>query len=331
MAKTSMWMVRAGEAGYQFDRFQKEGIVAIGWDDLGDLSAIDSQEKVRELYDNEYSDDNEARVSNAVAMVFKFRCVLKPGHKVTTYNPETRQYLVGTIKGEYQHVSGGEYHHVRSVDWLGLVDRDSLKAASRNSLGSTLTLFQLNDETADDLLNALQGTKNESPSVSQEKQELEQLKEDTASRALELIKDKILKLNDEELELLVAALLRAMGYKVRVTPKGPDRGVDVIASPDGLGLEEPRIKAQVKHRPRSQMGAQDIRSFLGGLRQGDRGLYVSTGGFSKDAGYEADRSNIPITLLNLEELASLIVTHYENFDMNGKVLIPLTRLYWPVE
>jgi restriction system protein len=153
---------------------------------------------------------------------------------------------------------------------------------------------------------------------------------ETVSAGHIMIKDRILKLNDEELELLVAAVLRAMGYKARVTPKGPDRGVDVIASPDGLGLEEPRIKAEVKHR-KNQMGAQDVRSFLGGLRHGDRALYVSTGGFSKDAGYEADRSNIPITLLTLDDLASLVVTHYENFDMDGKVLIPLTRLYWPVE
>lgn len=64
------------------------------------------------------------------------------------------------------------------------------------------------------------------------------------------------------MEQLVAAILRAMGYKARVTPKGPDRGVDVIASPDGLGLEEPRIKAEVKHRPKTPIGSQLIRSFL---------------------------------------------------------------------
>ena len=278
-----------------------------------------------------YPAEKPAKVSNAVAMIFKFRAVLRPGQKVTTYNPETREYLVGTIKGEYEYAPARKYHHVRAVDWSGTVERDSLKAASRNSLGSTLTLFQLNDETADDLLNALHGKKAEDVNLSEEKEELEQLKEDAISRAHELIKDKILKLNDEELELLLTAVLRAMGYKARVTRKGPDRGVDVIASPDGLGLEEPRIKGEVKHRPKTQMGAQQIRSFLGGLRQGDRALYVSTGGFSKDAGYEADRSNIPLTLLNLDDLASLVVTHYENFDMDGKVLIPLTRLYWPVE
>ena len=158
-----------------------------------------------------------------------------------------------------------------------------------------------------------------------------QIKEETVEKAHELIKDKVLALSDEDAQRLVAAVLRAMGYRARVMPKGPDRGVDVRASPDGLGLEEPRIKAQVKHRSKAPMGSQEVRSFLGGLRSGDRALYVSTGGFTKDAKYDADRSNIPITLLNLDELATLIVSHYEAFDAEGRVLLPLTRVYWPVE
>jgi restriction system protein len=60
-------------------------------------------------------------------------------------------------------------------------------------------------------------------------------------------------------------------------------------------------------------------------------LYVSTGGFSKDANLEALRANIPITLVNLDDLAALVVSHYEKFDMDGRVLIPLTKIYWPVE
>jgi predicted Mrr-cat superfamily restriction endonuclease len=56
------------------------------------------------------------------------------------------------------------------------------------------------------------------------------------------------------MEELVARILRAMGYKAKVSLKGPDRGVDVIASPDGLGLTQPRIKEEVKHRGGS-MGA----------------------------------------------------------------------------
>jgi len=79
------------------------------------------------------------------------------------------------------------------------------------------------------------------------------------------------------------------------------------------------------------MGAQELRSFLGGLRQGDRGLYVSTGGFSREGEYEAERANIPLTLVDLDTLANLLVQHYEHLDAEGRALMPLAQVYWPVD
>ena len=77
------------------------------------------------------------------------------------------------------------------------------------------------------------------------------------------------------------------------------------------------------------MGSQDIRSFLGGRHKDDKGLYVSTGGFTKDARYEAERANIPLTLMDLDELVSATIEHYEKMDMETRVLVPLTKIYWP--
>lgn len=102
-----------------------------------------------------------------------------------------------------------------------------------------------------------------------------------------------------------------------------------MASPDGLGFTHPRIKVEVKHRSQTKIGAQDIRGFLGALREGDKGLFVSTGGYTKEAKYEADRANIPITLLTLEDLAVLITDNYENFDIEARTLLPLVKVYWP--
>jgi thermitase len=71
------------------------------------------------------------------------------------------------------------------------------------------------------------------------------------------------------------------------------------------------------------------RAFLGGRQPGDRCLYVSTGGFTKEARYEAERSSIPITLITLPELRELLVEHYESLRPLGTSLVPLERLYWP--
>ena len=120
-----------------------------------------------------------------------------------------------------------------------------------------------------------------------------------------------------------------MGYKTRVAADGPDRGVDVFASPDGLGLQEPRIFVEVKHRKHTTIGAPDVRSFLGGRNQGDKCLYVSSGGFTKEAFYEAERSQIPLMLINLPQLREMLLDHYENLDSETRALVRLTKVYWP--
>ena len=91
-------------------------------------------------------------------------------------------------------------------------------------------------------------------------------------------------------------------------------GDNILASPDGLGLSEPRIVVEVKHR-KGQMGADKIRSFTGGLRPGDKGLYVSTGGYSKEAKYEAERFITPLTLVDSDLLVNLIIQYYDKFDL----------------
>ncbi len=127
---------------------------------------------------------------------------------------------------------------------------------------------------------------------------------------------------------LFAGILRAMGYRARVSPVGSDRGVDIFASPDGLGLEEPRIFVEVKHR-KGKMDAPEIRSFLGGRKPGDRCLYVSTGGFTKEALYEAERASVPIQLVNLQRLRELLLEYYEQLAPETRALVPLKRVYWP--
>ncbi|PLX46776.1 MAG: restriction endonuclease [Desulfobulbaceae bacterium] len=328
-------MIRAGEGGRLIGSFSK-GYVAVGWQELGDMSTVSDLEEIRQAILQAYPDGRKGAMGNSVAMFHKFRSVVQVGNHVISYDPGQREYLVGVVKSEYQYKPDtvGDYPHIREVEWQSRVKRDNLSASSRNSLGSTLTLFAINDEVWADIQAAMKGEKlsvHNEQSLEDEKTTLDEIRQEMVGKAHEFIKDKILALSADEMEELAAAILRGMGYRTRISPKGPDRGVDVFASPDGLGLEEPRIKAEVKHRQNFAMGAQDIRSFLGGLREGDRALYISTGGFSKDAKYEADRANVPLTLLDLDELASLVVTHYENFDIEGRALIPLVRVYWPAD
>ncbi|WP_337164542.1 restriction endonuclease [Vibrio fluvialis] len=331
-----MWMIRAGEGAYLVDSFRERECVGIGWNELGDLSLFSDEVALRVRYLEEYPGQHASKSSNAIAMIKKFRFDMKVGDQAITYDPSRREYLIGEITSDYEYTSevidDEDFNHIRKVNWLGNVSRDSLSVSSRNTLGSTLTIFSVNDDVASEL-NALLNPQNDTQAVvevqEEKEQAIEQSRNDVIEQSRELIKDRIVEVSPDDMEHLVAGVLRAMGYRTIVSAKGMDRGVDIFASPDGLGLESPRIKVEVKHRKNTAMGSQELRSFIGGLRSDDRGLYVSTGGFTKDAKYEAERSNVPVTLIDIDGLLKLIIEHYDSFDIETRILLPLTKVYWP--
>jgi len=331
----AFWMVRAGEAGRIVADFERLKVVALGWSSVGDLSQFESVEAMRSAVARAYPDAKPGNVIISGSTLMKFRSTFSRGDRVVTYDPPAREYLLGTVSGDYAFDPELilDYPHTRPVQWSGRVSRDRLSASAKNTLGSIVTLFQPSDEALSELEALLTGKESPVAAPVVEEEEIAELNEvrlDAVAKAQEFLKDRLLKLSPDEMEALIASLLRAMGYKARVTPKGADGGRDVIASPDGLGFQSPRIIAEVKHRPRERMGPEHIRSFLGGLRAGDCGLYVSTGGYTREARYEADRATVPLTLVNLDDLANLIAEHYESFDAEGRTLVPLVKVYWPV-
>ena len=325
-------MVRAGEGGYLFDDFKKKSVVAIGWNDLGDLSQITSLDDLKERFSHHNPDEKPGYVNASCGTLRRFKDDFHKGDYVVTYNSESRQYLVGEVTGDYSfNIKLLEYFHTRPVLWREkAVDRDTLSPATRNSLGSISTIFEINDEAKAEILKVLEGGNQAAKVVEHEDVVRAAIKDDFAYRALESIKDKVVKLDWDDMQELVAGVLRGMGYKTMVSPKGADRGRDVQASPDGLGLEDPKIIVQVKHRS-GQMGSEEVRSFITSAGHGSKGLYVSTGGFTKEARYEAERSQTPVTLVDIDVLVSLLIQYYDKLDSDTRALIPLVKIYWPAQ
>ncbi|HLI18110.1 MAG TPA: restriction endonuclease [Rhodanobacteraceae bacterium] len=333
---THMWMVRAERGGILFDQFESESMVAIGWTDMGNMERLRSRDDFAIAAAAAYPNNTRAQTAASAGQAYRFVREMRVGDGVITYSPEQRVYLVGEIRGEYKY----EPHriendpNVRDVEWTGRVPRDLLTLSAKNSLGAISTLFLVPPDVADEIKQRLKEgmTGNVQPQATPPDEDtvaLDELYKENQNQAFELTKDRITKLGWDDMQQLVAGLLRAMGYKTRVSPTGADRGKDIVASPDGLGLSNPRIVVEVKHRPGSQMGSAEVRSFLGGRHKDDKGLYVSTGGFSKDARYEADRASIPLTLMDLDDLVEAILDHYEEMDPDAKQLIPLRKVYWP--
>jgi restriction system protein len=131
-------------------------------------------------------------------------------------------------------------------------------------------------------------------------------------------------MNPYDFQDLVADLLRAMGYHVSwVSPPGKDGGLDVLAWPDALGTRLPRIKVQVK-RQQQAVSVDGLRSFMALLGDDDVGLFVCTGGFTKDAETEArTQEKRRVTLISLDKLFDLWVEHYGKLSDQARRRLPL--------
>jgi restriction system protein len=193
-------------------------------------------------------------------------------------------------------------------------------------IGSAMSLFQVKNY-ADEFLGAL-ASKPAAPSPA--------VKDETVGLVAEEIeqttRDFVLKRLDRELKghpfaEFVAHLLGTMGYRSRVSPPGPDGGIDIIAHMDELGFEPPHHQGPgQEHAGRHRRPGR-----VGALRQGGR-RRVRTAG---DAGtftpaaknFAAGKSNL--RLIDGEELVNLVLAHYEQFDSRYKGLLPLKRVYIP--
>jgi restriction system protein len=128
---------------------------------------------------------------------------------------------------------------------------------------------------------------------------------------------------------LVAALLRGMGYYVSwIAPPGKDGGIDILALADPLGTRPPRIKVQVK-RQSASVSVEGLRSFMALLGDDDVGLFISTGGFTKDASEAArTQEKRKVTLINLEGLVDLWIQHYGKLAEDARRYLPLRPIHF---
>lgn len=244
-----IWVVRAGRGGKHGDEFKRRGVVAVGFD-LPDLSGLASREDFMRLVEETHPTFKSGRQVNVAGQTYRFVHEVQQGDLVLTPISDTREILLGRVRGGYRYEPGviEESPHVRDVEWLKRISRDQLSVKARNSAGSTLTLFSMNDHREEFL--ALLAGEPIAVRTDPDEEEAEeiQLYEEVRGKAEEMISDRIAHMDPFDFEELVAAVLRAMGYHARLTDEGSDRGVDIVAHPDALGLESPRIKVQVKKR-----------------------------------------------------------------------------------
>lgn len=143
---------------------------------------------------------------------------------------------------------------------------------------------------------------------------------DAAFRAIrdslkEDLKAQILAMSFVDFEYLCVDILVAMGYggsreKViaSVTKPSHDGGIDGYISEDRLGLN--MIYVQAKHYTKGNVGRPELQQLAGALdNHSEKGVFITSSDFSKDAVDYAAKSSRKIVLINGDKLADLMMEY----------------------
>jgi restriction system protein len=327
------WVCRAGKGGQFAGDFERQGMIAVGWLPRQDLSLL-KREEIVALVREEIPAGHLSKVSVPAGVMWRFVHELIDEDTVITPDGLTRELIVGRITGSYEYrpvATIGDDHHYRRVIWEGRYPRDLLPQRFLYSLGSLVTLFRF--DGADEALAILRSggettleDKLPTSSALDSGGPVGPIAEDTEARGQELIQHLLTSLDDDQLEELVGGLIRSMGYYTRMAGAGADGGVDVHAARDPLFSVPPFLRVQVKARPKTPMPPQELRALAGVLAPGERGIFVSTGGFTPASRAEFGKT---MTLIDTPELQKLYVENYEMVDGAIRALVPLKKVWFP--
>ncbi len=329
MAEKTIWGIHAGRTGDADTLFLKKNYIAIGWEKMGDLAQYQgTREAFKAGFTKSYPDATKpGAIRTGSGQPYRFVHEMKQGDLVLYPSKKDRLVHIGKVEGPYQYNPGLEagYPNQRAVKWLKAIPRTSFTQGALYEIGSAMSVFQVKNY-ADEFLVGLEGKASTPPVAEDETVAI--IEEDIEQSTRDFIIKRLAQdLKGHPFAHFVAHLLSAMGYRTRVSPEGPDGGIDIIAHKDELGFEPPIVKVQVKSTEGST-GDQLVSALYGKVSQGEYGLFVTLGTFTNPArNFARNISNL--RLIDGEELVDLILQHYEQFDSRYKGYLPLRKVYIP--
>lgn len=327
MNESTIWGIHAGRNGEADPLFLKKNVIALGWNEIGDLSGLKpDRQTFKDAIAKVYPNKKPATVAIDAGQLLRFTNEIKTGDLVIYPSKRDREVHIGRIEGSYFYNSGEDFPHRRSVKWLKTFPRTSFTQGALYEIGSAISLFQVKNY-ADEFRTALEG-KLISSSEPTDDVTVGPVAEDIE----QITKDFILKTLSREMKGhpfadFVAHLLNIMGYHTRISAEGPDGGVDIIAHKDELGFEPPIVKVQVKSIDGS-IGDPMVSSLYGKVGPNEHGLLVCLGAFTSQAKSFA-KSKTNLRLVDGEDLVDLIISHYDKLDSRYKGILPLKQVYIP--
>nr|WP_320162323.1 restriction endonuclease [uncultured Methanoregula sp.] len=322
---TAYWGIRLGEGGKYVDEGYSKKFIAIGWNELGDLSWLlssaseeDALKKLKVLHKRIYENVTNSQVGIQCGEILRFVRTIKHGDIFLLPNPSKRSVIIGRISGDYQWKENwGDkcpYTNRRNVEWVRSIPRSELSTKLKNSL-VWLTVISLEEHKIE-----VESLISEKSSANLQNPITQVTGQDIHSRIIE----RLLSMNPRQFEEFTSHLLSISGFEAANRQYVGDKGIDIdgYLSTELVTLD---LKVQVKQVPKP-IGNTVVLQLRGALGTDEHGAIVTIGTFTRPAIEEAEASGKKnIKLIDQDSLVDWILSHYDNLDDQYKSFFDLKK------
>lgn len=339
-----LWIVRAGKEGRRELDAIEQGKLFPGFLEVGDLSTRKDRNAILDHLREVMPDDKEKRLGNFATQLNQFANEIQIDDLVVTPRKVTDGLAIGTVISDYGFDPDSPYKHFRSVEWREeSLPRDKFKQDMKNSFGANMTICEVERNNARERVEKVLETGTDpGPMMGNQGVVLSEPVEDNAeiedypTNIEEVADQQIISLVKSEfaghaLTDLVAEILHVEGYITKVSPPGPDGGVDILATGGTLGLGEERICVQVKSGD-GQANQNVVLHLLGAVSDthAQTGLLVSIGGVNKAARKKLDDNFFKLRLWQTPDLLKALFRTYAELSDTTRAKLPLKQIWAPV-
>ena len=116
--ETHYWIYSPGTNASKWDDFSNEGVMGIGWEELGDLSAFNSRKEMQDKMKDIWGSDKSYKMDSLAT--WQFANDIKVGDVIYAKKGMYKVVGRGVVTSDYfynEDVPEGEYRHYRKVDW----------------------------------------------------------------------------------------------------------------------------------------------------------------------------------------------------------------------
>lgn len=306
------WLVRPPKLGGFDDRALETGIITGEYGVRGDLSDHFEVDMILQEIEEAYPNDKPGRSENHAKQLHVLLNLIQPGDLILHPHDQRKSVAIGIVNGGF--VTDADDRPARAVDWLRTdIPKTDLHVDLHHSMSAGAQICELSRNQALERLEIIvRDGKDPGPSlISDASTSLDE------AHIIPILEDRMRRqvgslFAGHDLAALVGCLLEVEGYKVFISPPGPDGGCDLLAAKGSLGIEGPTITGQVKSGD-IKAGDPVLQGLRGVMqaRGADKGLLVSWNGVTRPVARELEQLRLQIAYWDSSEICRRLI---QNFD-----------------